>query len=213
MSRVLIMKKKTIAICCLFLLFVASIVLEMFFYVKNLDILFSLMIGLYGVCIVSVAGLVQYRAYMNSRIIDPKRHLKRNYAMIFLGVQNEEAADDNTLDLRGYSRNYYVDTLLVKRYYSFLSADGTIKVFTGKNKQYVNDKRISPLDYPLLHPVTLLEHGIKPCKYFMVNPFVGLLFVCMTTFRSKRKGQCSLGSQTTDILNFCKARGVHIEIM
>ena len=133
--------------------------------------------------------------------------------MIYLGVPNGEAADDNTLDLRGYSRNFYVDTLLVQRYYSFLDADGTIKVFTAKNKQYVNDKHISPLDYPLLHPVTLLEHGIEPHKYYMFNPLVGLLFVCVATFGSRQKDQCPMGSQTADILHFCKARGVHIEII
>lgn len=208
------MKKKTIAVFGICLLFVVSIVLSVFFYVEKLYILFSLMIGLYGVSLVSVAGLAKYRAYMNSRIIDPKRHLKRNYAMIYLGVQNGEAAGENTLDLRGYSRNFYVDTLLVQRYYSFLAADGTIKVFAGKNKQYVDDKRISPLDYPLLHPVTLLEHGIKPCKYFMFHPLAGLLFVYMIVFGSKRKGQCSLdSSQMADILNFCNARGVQIEII
>lgn len=171
------------------------------------------MLVFYGMSVVSVVGLAKYRAYMSSRIIDPKRHLKRNYTTIYLGVQNGEKADENTLDLRGYTRNFYVDTLLVQRYYSFLGEAGTIKIFTGKNRSYVNHNLISPLDYPLLHPVTLLEHGIKPHKYIMFNPIMGLLFIWASVFGNKQKGHYSLKNRTAMILDFCKVRDVHIEII
>jgi len=171
------------------------------------------MIALYGVSILSIVGLVKYRAYMKSRIIDPKRHLKRNYETIYLGIQNKEITDKNALDLRGYSRNFYVDTLLVQRYYSFLKPNGTIIIFAGKNDEYINNNKICILDYPLIHPVTLMENGLKPSKYIMYNPLTGLIFIWMTLFGSKSKGSNALSEETATIKEFCKLRNVNIKII
>ena len=205
--------KKIMAIGFICLLFIVGILISCLLYIKNIYGLFLLMVVLYGGCVLSVVGLVKYRTYMNSKIIDPKRDLKRNYEKIFLGIQNREAADENTLDLRGYSRNFFVDSLLVQRYYSFLSSDGTITVFAGTDKHYVNDKSICPLDYPLLHPVTLMENGIKPAKYYMYNPFIGMLFLWVTVFGSNREGLCPLDELTATIIDFCKVRNVNIQII
>lgn len=180
---------------------------------KNIQWLFALMIAFYGVSIICIAGLIKYRAYMKTRIIDPKRHLKRNYDTLYLGIQSREITDKNALDLRGYSRNFYVDTLLAQRYYSFLRLNGTIVIFAGKNDEYINSKKICVLDYPLIHPVTLMENGLKPSKYILYNPLTGLVFLWMTLFGSKRKGSKTLGEEAATIVEFCKLRNVNIEIL
>lgn len=171
------------------------------------------MLVFYGVGFLSVVGLVKYRSYMSTKLIDPKNNLKRNYSKIFIGIKDKEVADENTLDLRGYYRNIYVDSLLIQRYYSFLGSNGTIVLFSGREKRYINDNWICPLDYPLLHPVTLMENHIKPPKYLIYNPLIGLLFIWMTLFGSKREGLYSLDIKTTGIKEFCKLRNVNIEII
>ena len=211
MSGVLNMKKIVVlGFICLIL--ILSLLTSYLLFSNKLYILFVFIVLIYGVCIVAIVGLIKYRIYMNSKIIDPKRHLKRNYERIYLGIQGKEPADENTLDLRGYARNFYVDTLLVQRYYSFLRLNGTITVFAGKDKHYVNDNWICPLDYPLLHPVTLMENRIRPTKFLMYNPLIGMLFLWMNMFGSKRHGIYLLGEQPEAITNFCKDRNVNIEI-
>lgn len=179
---------------------------------KQIYALFVIMMMLFAVCALSVWGLLQYREYMSVRIIDPKKNLTRNYKYIYLGIQDGKTTDKSILDLRGYSRNFYVDSLLVQRYYSFLGRDGVIKIFSGMNSKYIEDEKISVLDYPLLHPVTLMEHGVKPQKYTMYNPLIGLKFICVLLFHSGMKKE-KLGSKTKALEDFCASRGINVEII
>lgn len=210
MSGVLSMKK-VFAIGSVFFLLAISFLISWLSYVKHLYLLFAFMMALYAVSILAVIGLVSYRTYMKPRIINPIKDLKRNYAKLYLGIRGGEVADENTLDLRGYSRNFHVDSLLAERYYSFLSPEGTLIIFTGKDKRYAKNTRISPLDYPLLHPVTLMENGIKPPKYLLYNPLIGFLFLWKAVFGNKRTDLSVQDGQTATIIEFCKARNVNIE--
>ena len=188
------------------------IVIVLISLTKHIYVLFAIMMCFLIICIISGWGLVQYRRYMFLRIIDPKMNLKRNYKYLYLGMQDGKETEENILDLRGYSRNYYVDSLLVQRYYSFLDHDGVIKIFSGMNSKYIKEEKISILDYPLLHPVTLMEHGIKPQKYIMYNPMIGLRFIWALIYRSKNKKE-KLGSKIKSIEDFCTSRGIDIEII
>lgn len=181
-------------------------------FAKHIYVLFVILMCFLIVCIISGWGLVQYRIYMSLRIIDPKMNLKRNYKYLYLGIQDGKMIEDDVLDLRGYSRNYYVDSLLAQRYYSFLDYDGIIRIFSGMNSKYINEEKISILDYPLLHPVTLMEHGIKPQKYIMYNPIIGLRFIWALIHRSKNKKE-KLGNRIKIIEDFCTTRGIKIEII
>lgn len=188
------------------------IVIALIAFTKHTYVLFAIMMCFLIICIISGWGLVQYRIYMSLRIIDPKMNLKRNYKYLYLGIHDGRETEENILDLRGYSRNYYVDSLLVQRYYSFLDHDGVIKIFSGMNSKYIKEEKISILDYPLLHPVTLMEHGIRPQKYIMYNPMVGLRFIWALIFHRKNKKE-KLGSKIKSIEDFCTKRGINFEII
>lgn len=206
------MKKKIIIILVVGF-FVCTAILTAYTVVEKMYIFMTLMICLYCVTLLSVIGLINYRKFMSERVIDPKKNLKRNYKRIYLGIMNGDIADENTLDLRGYHRNFYVDSLLVQRYYSFLAKDGTIIIFSGKDIHYVNDNKISMLDYPLLHPVTLMEHGIKPQKYLFYNPLIGLVFVFALLRCNRKKAISDPKVNMDDIQDFCRQREVEIRII
>ena len=149
---------------------------------------------------------------MEDRIIDPKTNLKRNYKRILLGCFTKEGKLDDTLDLRGYCRNFYVDSLLVQRYYSFLAKDGKIIIKTQNSNEYRDSTRICILDYPLMHPVTLLEHGLKPQKYILYNPFVGLLFLYVMLRNKICVKKTVIEIEDKELIDFCKQRGINIII-
>lgn len=205
------MKKKIVlfGMACFCLIYVILIVWSCIFQIYLL-LGFLLLICFVG-CI-SVYGLILYRRFMADRMIDPKNNLKRNYKRILLGSFNKEEKSDDALDLRGYRRNFYVDSLLVQRYYSFLAPDGKIIIKTQKSNKYRDSTKICVLDYPLMHPVTLLEHGVKPPKYILYNPFVGLLFLSVMISSKICVKKTTIEVEDKELMDFCKQRGIHIII-
>lgn len=212
MSGVLIMKKK-IVLSALIIITLLSFLLTICVAINRLFVILFLIFILYIVCVIGVVGLIQYRTYMSVRIIDPKKNLKRGYKHLYLGIYDGTSVDSDTLDLRGYLRNFYVDTLLVQRYYSFLCENGDITIFAGKNTSYINHITISVLDYPLLHPVTLLEHGLKPKKYLLYSPITGYIFLWGRFWGNRNTRKCSLNDKAANIIRFCKSRNVNLEIV
>ena len=105
-----------------------------------------------------------------------------------------------------------MESLLVQRYYSFLAKDGEIIIKTQKSNEYRDSTRICILDYPLVHPVTLLEHGMKPQKYILYNPFVGLLFLYVVIRNKICVKKTDMEIEDKELIDFCKQRGINIII-
>lgn len=160
---------------------------------------------------------------MESKIQDPKIRLKRNYSSIVLGKQYSIIkTDKDSLNLQNFNRNLYGDILIMKRYYSFLHKDGIIKfLINGRDEKYYTVTKISIFDYPLLHHVTLLEHGINP-KSFLVKLkkiFIGYVYLYIVSLRInlrkyKTQKQYSISEKNMlYIKDFCKNRNVNVEFI
>lgn len=187
--------------------------LAMFCFLKSL-ILFSILIFLVAIFTAcTFVGMICYRCFMRKKIMDPKIDLKRNYDRILLGeISKQERVLENTLDLRGYHRNAYTDILLAERYYSFLKQNGCIDLFVSNTDYYIKTNKINPIDYPLIHPVTLLEHGIPEFiyKYALLNPMIGLMYFFFRIGNPFHwtEGECHMDTRLEPLACFCEERRV-----
>ena len=209
------MKIKLVLVFTVFFV-LAVLVSAVYCLVNSLYWAFTLLMLLVSIIATSLIGLLLYRRFIGKRLIDPKSNFKRNYRRLLLGEINSSVSiDENTLDLRGYCRNAYTDILLAQRYYSFLSKDGCIKIYGCASSYYRDSKKISPIDYLLLHPVTLLENGIssKSRRYAQLNPIVGIIFL-ISIFKNALLKKVFGDSVIFDkLLLFCANRNITIEIV
>ncbi len=210
------MKRKLVFFFIAFFVCVC-IVISVICVLNSLIVLATLSLFFAVVVVFSLVCVTLYRKFMRNRIIDPKIDLKRNYERIMLGeMSKQETVTDNTLDLRGFHRNAYTDILLTERYYSFLKQNGCVDIFAFNSDYYLNSHRINQIDYPLLHPVTLLEHGISKYTYrfALLNPIFGLMYIFYRIFNKRNK--MTVHPYSVDIfeplVSFCKERNIKIVI-
>lgn len=184
-------------------------------FLNSLYWAFALVALLLLTIVISFIGLLLYRRFIGKRLVDPKSNFKRNYSRLLLGEINSSVSiDENTLDLRGYCRNAYTDILLAQRYYSFLAKNGCVEIYGCESNYYKYSKKISPVDYLLLHPVTLLENGISSSsrKYAQFNPFVGIVFLISIIKNTFAKKDSSDKEIFDELMDFCIKRKLTLEI-
>ena len=176
-----------------------------------------------GLCgmILSLLGLLRYKKFIEPILIDPKQNLKRNYKFLVLGKLNSDRENNGQiLDMRGYSRNLYVDFLMLQRYYSFLDSTGTILwEIDLSDIAYIEKHHISILDYLLLHEVTLIEHGIqmRSVKIKIRILLIGLVYFYYVLknkiyIKSNKKYELNKNSIINEAYTFCNDRNLNIQI-
>lgn len=127
---------------------------------------------------------------------------------------------NNMLLLSNYNRNFFVDFLILKRYYSFLKNNGeAIFVFDLKNKKYFNNKKINIIDYDFLHIVTLCENEINPetKKYKvkkLLNKYIFLTYKLgiYKIFRRGNVEQSNIATYIEELERFATERQIKVRI-
>lgn len=170
-------------------------------------------------------NLDKYRAFIVNRIPNIFQELTRNYDTIILGdyaivktILEQEKKKEKVLDLSNYFRNYYTDMLIIQRYYSLARKGGTVEIYMNVNdKKYFEKKNISPFDYGYLHPVTLMEQGVKPNSFFHK---LNMVFNGIRYMRAEKKDDIfceknvkeSFAEKFSEIVRFCEERNLYVSI-
>lgn len=193
------MRKKNIIACVGVVCVVAAIVINIWqVYVALIVITLLTMLNLY----VFNKNRFWARNINNLNVID------RNYDTLIIG----EPIDTSTLGIKtGKSisvtcpeRSDKASTLLAYRLFSLLRIGGTL-VITYHRKE---SKKISSLDIPYIHEVTLLEIGVSGRKeYFplLFNPIQSLKVI----FGSKSQ-HATLAENDKELSSFCDSRQIKL---
>lgn len=157
----------------------------------------------------------KYTKYMAIQFPSIMVNRNRNYDVLLLGSRKcaHETAAGQILNLKNDFRNLYTDYLLVQRWYSLTRMGGDVVVeMDFSDNQYLNNSKINKLDYDLLHPVTLLEHGIHRNGFSTVICRMEASLAYF--FKARRRRQMISGhglescyDRMEQIAHFCGKRG------
>lgn len=159
--------KKKLFLVLLFVIIFISIPISVFVEsMRGIIIVVDLLI------LIFIYGYLAEKQFLKMRLPD-LLNSERNFEKLLICDESHIKClnKERTLVLSNYNRNFFVDFLILKRYYSFLRTDGEcIFVFDLNNKKYFESKKINSLDYNFLHIVTIYENNIKPeSKFFKIK--------------------------------------------
>ncbi len=205
---------KKILLPVVFIFLVAILFFSLFQQFIFLSV-FSIFFILWG--ILFYVGSKRYKQYISSHTISLTKNLQRNYDFLILGSKNITFSENHSnLDLRNYGRNQYTDFLIVQRYYSFLKKGGTVRILIDlADKTYQSSSKISYFDYPLLHKVTLLEHGISinsKFEYLKRLWYYPLFFLISIPKKQFQNHVLECSDSFAPIKEFCSSRGIQLEL-
>ncbi len=171
-----------------------------------------------GLCCLAILALlwlpeacaVVWFRYKSAKRFNPIRKPERNFPALLLGNDKTDGRKD-ALDMRESDRNIYTDILVMERYYSLVKKGGTIVFCIDRRDKRYLGKGVSLLGRYLLHPVTLMEHGLRPAEPLEL---AGMAFFAeRLRHRSGKPCFDRVPAEYTDrIRRFCEERGLRYDV-